>query len=254
MYLLPAVLLSAALTFGFMEASYNAKLTTVKGFLMSMILLPEGALQIQDSEANADYRWWFNQKSVQLVLLFDYAMGRRPREILCLSWIESNLWVDTHGNYLLLLSQTGWVMDALLRISLPRSGMDVFEQQPTAAFHWMTGKKFREFIVGFADGRCAYYGSGHRWTQPHGSFRIVVLGDRTYLLVNFQYLGETPNDPVKVFEMAEGAYYRPVDSYKQRNTFVRLLRENSKGDIIVSLEEFEPLKMPKVVVLPFVNF
>lgn len=237
-----------------MEGSFNAKLTTAKGFLVSMTLLPDGALQIQDSEANAAYRWWFIPESVQLVLLFDVAMGSRPREVLCVAWIESNLWVDKYGNYLLFLSQTGWAMDAALRTPLPRSGMDTFEEKPTAAFHWLTGKKFREFIVGFADGRCAYFGSGHRWTQPHGSLRLVVLGDRTYLLVNFQYLGETPNDPVKVFEMAEGAYYRPVCSYKQRNTFVRLLREHSRGDIIVSLEEFEPLKMPNVVVLPFVNY
>lgn len=242
------------LTFGLMDASYHAKLTTAKGFLTSMILMPEGALQIQDSEVNAAYRWWFIPQSVQLVLVFDFAMGSRPRECMCLDWTESNFWVDKHGNYLLLLSQTGWAMDPVFRTSLPRSGMDAFEKQPTAAFHWLTGKTFREFIVGFADGRCAYYGSGHRWTQPHGSFRTLVLGDRTYLLVNFHYLGEKPNDAVKVFEMAEGAYYRPVDSYKQRHTFVRLLREHSRGDIIVSLEDFEPLKMPKVVVLPFVNY
>lgn len=231
-----------------------AKLTTANAFLMPVVLLEGGGLHLQDVEVNDAYRWWFIKESLQLILLFDYAMGRRPGHVLCLSWTESNLWADAQGNFLLFVSNTGWPMDTVLRMSLPRAGMDTFEQQPKVAFHWLTGKKHREFIVGFEDGRCAYYGAGAAWTQPHGTLRSVVLGDRRYLLVSFHYLGKTPTEPMNVFEMAEGVYYRPLSTYKQRNTLVRLLREHSRGDVIVSLETFEPLKMRNVAVLPFVSF
>ena len=104
---------------------------------------------------------------------------------MCMAWIESHLWGDKYGNYLLLLSQTGWAMGSLFRTSLPRSGMDAFEKQPTAAFHWLTGKTFRDVLESDVLGavRILRYFAG--WTNKQRG-EVHDLGDGQLGLVHWE--------------------------------------------------------------------
>lgn len=237
-----------------MAAFLAAVLSAAGSFISSIRLFQDGTLRLEEGHYHAAFRWFFVPASCQLVLLLDYGLRKRPSIHLCLAWIDGKVWADDHGNYLVMISGTSWSMDAEFKVSAPLHKLPLDAGQPVLAFHWLSGKSQREFIVGFEDHSCAFYGLNEQWTIKHGACRLFYFDARSFLIVKFHYAADVDKARVSVFEKVDGAYFSPVKDLPQLQVFVKFLCDWNKSAAQRLVNSYERLSPPNVTVVPVGDF
>lgn len=222
--------------------------------MMSISLRPDGTVQVENGEVNGAFRWWFVEQSSQLVLVLDYAMRRRPGVCLAMNWLDGNLWADFAGNFLVMTSDRAWPVARNLRVCLPLALLPQGLPAPVSAYHWLSGKPDREFIVGFNDHTCAYFGRDERWTENHGVCRAFVVNERSFLIVKFHYQAVMQKAYVSVFEESDFAYFTPVKEYPRLCLLSEFLNQNNHHEALSLVNSFDMTRMPNVAVLRVSEF
>lgn len=222
--------------------------------MMSLVLRQDGTVQVENGEANSAFRWLFVETSMQLVLLIDHAMRPRPLICLLLNWIDGNLWADPAGNYVVFASSTGWPVRTHLRSPVPLASLPSGQDVPVTAFHWLSGKRDREFIVGFQDGTCAYYGRDKQWTAKHGACRLIRFDAHAFLIVKFHYQAVMLSAYVSVFEKSDYECFLPVKEYSRLIVLNEFLTHSNYTAASELVDAYEMTGMPDVAVLPVSGF
>lgn len=237
-----------------MATCFWAYLSTKGAFMVSIALKYDGTLNLENGDGNKAFRWWYVPESCQLVLLFDYGMRDRPSVILALAWIEGKLWADQHGNYLVLATDTRWPLVTEFRVAVPLTMLPRELEAPVMAYHWLSGSRCREFIVGFQDHGCCFYGRDEQWTQKHGSCRLFRFDEKAFLIVKFHCTADMEKACVSVFEKVQSAYFVPVKEIVQLQGLTKFLTAHHLHEALGLLNSYDRLNMPKVAVLPVANF
>lgn len=238
-----------------MAAFLAAVLSAAGSFMTSIRLFLDGTLRLEECDHHdVAFCWLLVPKSCQLILLLDYGLRKRPRIHLCLAWIDGRVWADDQGNFLVMISQTSWPMDAEFRVSAPLHKLPPDAGRPVLVLHWLSGKSQREFIVGFEDDSCAFYGLNEQWTIKHGACRLVYFDARAFLIVKFHYAADVDKARVSVFEKVDGAYFTPVKDLPQLQVLVNFLRDSNYQAAQELVNAYERLKPPNVAVVPVGDF
>lgn len=223
--------------------------------MMSLALRQDGTVRVENGEANSAYRWWFVETSMQLVLHIDLAMRPRPLTCVCFNWIDGQLWADSAGNYVVFASSTPWPVRTDLRFPVPLASLPCGQDGPvTGLFHWLSGKRDREFIVGFQDGTCAYYGRDKQWTAKHGACRFIRFDAHAFLIVKFHYQAVMHSACVSVFEKSDYECFLPVKEYSRLIVLNEFLTHSNYPAAAELVDAYEMTSMPDVAVLPVSGF
>lgn len=237
-----------------MAAFFAAVLSAAGSFMSSIRLvhggIHDGPLRFEDGDFHPAFRWFFVPSSCQLILLLDHGLRPRPTILLCLKWIDGKLWADADGNYLVLITDTLWQMAAEFRVSAPLHMLPPDAGRPVLSFHWLSGKSQREFIVGFEDGGCAFWGLDERWTVKHGACRLFCVDESVFLIVKFHFAADVDKARVSVFEKVKGAYFTPVKDLPQLHVLVKFLCDRNFYAEQQLVNSYERLNPPKVAVVP----
>ena len=233
-----------------MAAFLAAVLSAAGSFMSSSRLFHDGTLRLEGGDFHPAFRWWFVASSCQLVLLLDHGLRKRPTILLRLEWIDGKLWADADGNYLVLITDTLWQMVAEFSVSAPLHMLPFDAGRPVLSFHWLSGKSQREFIVGFDDGGCAFYGRDERWTVKHGACRLFFVDESAFLIVKFHFAEDVDKARVSVFEKVNGAYFTPVQDLPQLHVLVKFLCDRNYYAEQQLVNSYERLNPPKVAVVP----
>lgn len=222
--------------------------------MMSLALRQDGTVQVENGEANRSFRWWFVETSMQLVLIIDHAMRPRPLICLHLNWIDGKLWADSAGNYVVLTSSTAWPVRTEFRFQVPLASLPYGQDVPVTVFHWLAGKRDREFIAGFQDGSCAYYGRDKQWSATHGACRLIRFDSHVFLIVKFHYQAAISSAYVSVFEKSDYECFLPVKEYSRLIVLNEFLSCSKYAVASELVDQYEMTSMPDVAVLPVSGF